>query len=108
MGYLYLAIAIAGEILGTTMLKYSQGFTKLLPSAGVVLGYGFAFYCLSLALKTMPLGVSYAIWSGVGTALTAIIGFLLWKEKLSAAGVAGIVFIILGVALLNISSNTHA
>ncbi|MGX4583250.1 DMT family transporter [Paenibacillus chitinolyticus] len=108
MGYVYLAIAIIGEIFATSLLKSSEGFTKWLPSAGVILGYGTAFYCLSLALKTLPLGLSYALWSGVGTAFTAILGFLVWREKLSVAGVIGIILIIAGGALLNLTNKGHA
>ena len=102
-GYLFLLIAIAGEIIGTSSLKGTAGFTKFWPSVGVVLGYAAAFYFLALTLKYVPLGVTYAIWSGVGTALTAIIGVLFWNEKLSLIGVAGILLIIAGVILLHLS-----
>jgi multidrug transporter EmrE-like cation transporter len=98
---LLLALAIASEVAGTTSLKYSEGFTKLTPSVIVVVGYGLAFYLLSLSLKHIPLGTAYAIWSGVGTAATAVIGVLLWREIVDLPRVLGILLIIGGVVLLN-------
>lgn len=105
--YLLLAAAIASELFGTSMLKASAGFTKLYPSLATVLGFGLAFYSLSLALNHIPLGVAYAIWSGVGTAITAIIGILVWKETASVTTVTGIVLIIVGVVILNLKSTAH-
>ena len=102
-GYLALTISIICEIFATAMLKVSDGFTVLFPSIGVIMGYGLAFYCLSLCLKTLPLSLAYAIWSGVGTALTAVIGALVWDEVFTALKLAGIVLIIGGVILLNTS-----
>lgn len=81
----------------------SDGFTILVPSIGVIVGYGLAFYCLSICLNTLPLSLAYAIWSGVGTALTAVIGALVWDEVFTALKLAGIVLIIGGVILLNTS-----
>ncbi|SFJ85858.1 DMT family transporter [Thermoflavimicrobium dichotomicum] len=107
-GYLYLFIAIFGELIATSSLKASQGFSKLVPSLIVIIGYGTAFYFLSLSLKYIPLGISYAIWSGVGTALTAIIGYWFWKESLNIAQLIGIILIIAGVVLLNLSKNASA
>ncbi|MGM9988205.1 MAG: DMT family transporter [Bacillaceae bacterium] len=104
-GYKALAIAIMSEIFGTTMLKLSEGFTNLLPSLAVIFGFGLAFYSLSLCLKTVPLSLAYAIWSGVGTALTALIGVLLWGEPFNMITLSGLVLIIGGVALLNVSNN---
>ena len=75
-GYSYLAVSIIAEVFGTAMLKLSTGFTLLLPSLGVIVGYGLAFYCLSLCLRSIPLSLAYAIWSGAGTAFTALIGFV--------------------------------
>lgn len=103
-GYFALAIAIISEIFGTTMLKMSEGFTNVLPSAGVIIGMGLAFYCLSLSLKSIPLSMAYAIWSGVGTALTALIGILIWKDPFNLITGVSILLIIGGVVLLN-SSN---
>ncbi|MGD6878534.1 DMT family transporter [Bacillus infantis] len=107
--YLFLFIAIAAELFGTSMLKASEGFTKIWPAIGVLLGFGVAFFALSLSLKTIPLSIAYAIWSGIGTAATAAIGILIWKEKLNMLSAAGIILIILGVVLLNIASpSSHA
>ncbi|CAH0266157.1 Multidrug resistance protein EbrB [Peribacillus sp. Bi96] len=100
-GYIALGVSIISEIFGTTMLKLSEGFTNLYPSFGVILGFGLAFYCLSLCLKTIPLSLAYAIWSGIGTALTALIGVLLWNEPFNLITLGGLVLIIGGVVLLN-------
>lgn len=83
------------------MLKVSNGFKNVFPSLGIVVGYGVAFYALSLSLKTLPLGLAYAIWAGLGTALTAIVGFTIYKEKFSRKKLFGLVLIIGGVILLN-------
>lgn len=99
-----LAIAICSEIFGTSMLKLSQGFSKPLPSVGVIVGFGVAFYCLSLALKHIPLGMAYAIWSGVGLVLTAMIGVIVFNEKIDMWGVFGIGLIVAGVVVLNVLS----
>lgn len=103
-GYLYLTISIITEVFGTAMLKLSDGFTVLLPSLGVAAGYGLSFYCLSLCLKTVPLSLAYAIWAGLGTALTALLGVLFWDELFGPLKIAGLLLIIGGVILLN--SNT--
>jgi len=85
--YLILLLAIVAEVVATTALKASENFTRLIPSLIVVLGYGVAFTCLSFTLKTLPLGVAYAIWSGVGTALVALIGGLYYKQSLDLPAV---------------------
>ncbi|MFB6367471.1 DMT family transporter [Paenibacillus elgii] len=103
--YIALAIAIIAEVFGTTMLKMSQGFTQLFPSIGLIIGLGLSFYTLSLALKSIPLGMAYAIWSGVGTALTALIGILFWGDPFSIITILSIVIIIGGVVLLNFSNH---
>ena len=100
--WLILLAAIGSEIVGTTALRFSEGFTRLIPSLLVVLGYGMAFYLLSLTLKTIPLGTTYAVWSGAGTAIVALIGVWLWKEPVNLARVLGIGLIIVGVVLLNL------
>ncbi|REK62482.1 MAG: QacE family quaternary ammonium compound efflux SMR transporter [Cohnella sp.] len=105
--YLFLALAIAAELFGTSMLKASGGFTKLYPSLGTLLGFGVAFYSLSLSLQHIPLGVAYAIWSGVGTAVTAVVGIVVWKETASFATVAGILLIVAGVIVLNLKGGAH-
>lgn len=102
-GYLFLSISIISELVATSLLKLSDGMSVFLPSVGVAVGYGLAFYFLSLSLKTIPLSLAYAIWSGVGTALTALIGVIFWGEVLTILMLVGIVFIIGGVVLLNSS-----
>jgi small multidrug resistance pump len=95
-------MAILSEIVATTSLKLSDGFSKPLPSILVVIGYGTAFYFLSLTLKNMALGTAYAIWSGLGTAGAIIIGALIWKESLNPWRLLGIALIIVGVSVLNL------
>lgn len=107
-GYLALIMAILGEVFGTTMLKLSEGFTNLFPSIGVVIGFGLAFYFLSQCLKTLSLSLAYAIWSGVGTALTALLGVLIWKDDFNMYTLFGLVLIIGGVVLLNSKSTKNA
>ncbi|API93638.1 multidrug resistance protein EbrB [Virgibacillus pantothenticus] len=102
-GYMHLIIAIILEVFGTTMMKLSNGFSNLLPTISFIIGFGFAFYFLSLSLKTISLSLAYAIWSGVGTALTALIGIVLWEEPFSYLTGLGLVAIIGGVILLNIA-----
>ena len=103
-GYIALSISIIFEIFATAMLKMSDGFTNLLPSIAVIIGYGISFYALSISLKTIPLSLAYAIWAGVGTAITALIGVLVWNEFFSLLKLSGLILIIGGVILLN-SSN---
>ncbi|MEK4480708.1 MULTISPECIES: DMT family transporter [Paenibacillus] len=105
--YVLLATAIICEVFGSSMLKVSNGFKKILPSIGVVLGMGSAFYCLSLALSTIPLGTAYAIWSGVGTALTALIGVIIYKEKFNLKKLLGLILIIGGVVIMKLSGGSH-
>ncbi|NQX71645.1 multidrug efflux SMR transporter [Paenibacillus alba] len=101
--FVLLAAAILAEVFGSSMLKVSNGFKKLFPSLGVVVGMGLAFYCLSLSLKVIPLGTAYAIWSGAGTALTALIGVVIYKEKLNLKNYLGLVLIIGGVVMMKLS-----
>lgn len=105
--YLLLATAIICEVFGSSLLKVSNGFKKILPSIGVVLGMGSAFYCLSLALSTIPLGTAYAIWSGVGTALTALIGVIIYKENFNLKKLLGLILIIGGVVIMKLSGGSH-
>ena len=105
-GYLLLITAILGEVFGSTMLKVSNGFKKIIPTLGIILGYAIAFYALSLSLKTIPLGMAYAIWSGLGTALTALIGITIFKEGFNSKKLLGLVLIIGGVIVLNLGG-TH-
>lgn len=100
--FVLLLIAIVSEVFGSSMLKVSNGFKRILPSLGIVIGYGIAFYALSISLKTLSLGVAYAIWAGLGTALTAVVGFTIYKEKFSSKKLIGLLLIIGGVILLNV------
>ncbi|MBG9817186.1 SMR family multidrug efflux transporter EbrB [Bacillus safensis] len=100
-GILYLTGAILTEVFGSTMLKLSQGFSQLLPSIGVLIGFGCAFTFLSLALKNIELSSAYATWSGVGTALTALVGLVLFNETISTKGYIGLALVICGVIVLN-------
>ncbi len=102
MHYLFLALAITSEIVGSTSLKLSQGFTKGFPSVLVVLGFAAAFFFLSQALRSIPLSIAYAVWSGVGTAATVLIGVWLFKESFDVTKLAGVVAILVGVVLLNL------
>jgi small multidrug resistance pump len=108
MHWLYLAIAIVSEVVATSALKAAEGFTRLFPSLLVVVGYASAFSFLSLTLRIIPLGVSYAIWSGVGIALISLIGWVLYDQSLDVAALVGIGLIVLGVAVLNLFSNAVA
>lgn len=103
---LILFFAILSEVMATTALKYSNGFTKPIPSVVVAVGYGISFYLLSIALKSLPIGITYAIWSGVGLVLTVIVGMTLWKETLDWARGIGILLILAGIILLNVFSKT--
>lgn len=106
MGYLYLTLAIIAEVIGTTALQASHGFTKLLPSLTVVVGYGLAFYFLSLVLKSIPVGIAYAIWAGVGIVLVAIAGAVIYKQIPDLPAMIGMGLIVAGVAVINIFSKT--
>jgi small multidrug resistance pump len=97
----WLALAIGSEVIATVSLKLSDGFTRPLPAAVVVAGYALSFYALSITLRTIPLGVVYAIWSGVGTAAVVVIGLFLFRESLDLVKVVGIGLIIAGVVVLN-------
>ena len=105
---LILFFAILSEVIATTALKLSDGFTRIVPSVIVVIGYGASFYLLSISLKVLPIGLAYAIWSGVGIVLTVIAGILIWRESLDWARVIGIIFIILGILIINLFSKITA
>jgi len=98
---LWLALAIGSEIVATASLKLSDGFSKLAPSVVVVVGYAISFWAMSISLRSIPLGVVYAIWSGVGTAAIVLIGYLLFHEVLDAVKLGAIGLIVIGVILLN-------
>ena len=107
MHWVYLTLAIAFEVAGTTCMKLSAGFTKLVPSVLMWVFYGICFGCLTLALKKVDVSMAYAIWSGVGTALIATIGILYFREPLSILKFVGLVAIIAGVIALNLSGRAH-
>ena len=104
--YIYLAIAIISEVIATSALKSSDGFSKLMPSIAVVLGYGIAFYCLSIVLRTMPVGITYAIWSGLGVVLIAIVGLRYYGQRLDLPALLGMCLIVAGVVVINVFSNS--
>ena len=104
MNWLYLTIAILSEVIATSALKSADGFSRLGPSLLVVIGYASAFYFLSLTLRSIPLGIAYAIWSGVGVALVSIIGWIIYHQTLNAAALTGIALIVAGVVILSLFS----
>jgi small multidrug resistance pump len=104
MDRFYLVIAILSEVVGTSALKASEGFSKLWPSIIVVIGYGVSFFLLSLALRSIPVAVAYAIWSGVGQALIAVVAWFLFRQTLTAGELAGMGLIVSGVVVLSLFS----
>ncbi|HLS43359.1 MAG TPA: SMR family transporter [Paenalcaligenes sp.] len=106
--YLPLSIAIVAEVIATTALKSSEGFTRLVPTLVVIVGYGLAFYCLSLTLKHIPTGIAYAIWSGVGIVLISLIGWIVHKQVLDLPALIGMGLIIAGVVVINVFSKSIA
>ncbi|SFI29621.1 small multidrug resistance pump [Collimonas sp. OK307] len=108
MHWVYLLIAIVAEVIATSALKASAEFTRLVPSIAVVTGYLTAFYFLSLTLRTMPVAIVYAMWSGIGIALIALVGWLFLKQSLDAAALIGIGLIVSGVLVLNVFSKSVA
>ena len=106
MAYLYLAIAILAEVAATSALKASEEFTRLVPSLVVVVGYGVAFYFLTLVLRSIPVGVTYAIWAGVGIVLVALVGVVLYKQVPDIPAMIGIGLIVAGVVVINVFSKT--
>lgn len=107
MNWFYLAIAIISEVLATSALKASDGFTRLHPSI-VVVGYGLAFYFLSLTLRTIPVGIAYAVWSGIGVMLISLVGWIIYDQKLDTPAFIGITLIAAGVVVLNVFSKSVA
>lgn len=108
MHYFYLGIAIIAEVVATSFLKQSDGFRNLGPSLIMAAGYIVAFYCLSLALRDIPTGVAYAIWSGVGIVLIATVAWVFQGQRLDAPAIVGMALIVAGVAIMNIWSKTAA
>jgi len=105
---LILFFAVLSEVIATTSLKFSEGFTRLVPSIVVVVGYGLSFYLLSITLEVMPIGIAYALWSGIGITLIVIAGKIIWNESLDWARVTGIILIIIGILIINLFSKTIA
>lgn len=106
MHYVYLLIAIVGEVVGTSFIKQSEGFTKLAPSIVIVAGYIVAFYFLSLTLRTIPTGIAYAIWSGVGVVLIAVVAWVFQGQRLDSPAIVGMGFIVTGVIIMNVFSTS--
>ena len=107
MKWFYLVLAIVGELIATSALKESKGFTKLLPSFITVLGYGFTFYFLALAIKEIPLGIAYAVWAGLGITLVTAVDYFRFHQKLDLPTVIGISLVILGVVIIQLFSNSN-
>jgi len=107
--YLYLFIAIVAEVFATSHLKASENFTRLGPTLWTILGYGVAFLFLSFTLRVVPIGIAYAIWSGVGMVFISVIGWIRYREALDMPAIVGIGLIILGVVVINLfsKSSTH-
>lgn len=106
MSYLYLALAIVAEVIATSSLRATEEFTKPLPTFVMVVGYGMAFYFMTLALRSIPLGVTYAVWSGLGIVLISIIGIIFYNERLDLAATLGMLLIIAGVLVIHLFSKT--
>lgn len=106
--WLILMGAIVAEVVATSALKASNGFSRLAPSVITVLGYAIAFYLLALTLRTIPVGIAYAIWSGVGTVLIALAAWMLYGQKLDFPAVIGMALIVAGVIVLNVFSKSSA
>ncbi|MEL6267182.1 MAG: multidrug efflux SMR transporter [Pseudomonadota bacterium] len=106
MHWVWLGLAIAAEVIGTTALKAADGFAKPVPSMVTVVAYGASFYWLGLALKVVPVGVAYALWSGAGIVMIALIGFVMFGQRLDAAALAGIGLILAGVIVINTLSTS--
>ncbi len=106
MTYILLAIAIIAEVVATSALARSNGFSQFWPSALAIAGYGLAFFLLSLVMRTVPVGIVYAVWSGAGIVLVALAGWLLFGQKLDPAALVGLAMIIAGVLVINLLSRS--
>ena len=104
--WLAIAIAIVAEVIATTALKASNEFTRLVPSLIAALGYGVAFYCMTISMRVLPVGIMYAIWSGLGIVLISILGWLVFRQALDIAAMVGMGFIIAGVIIINVFSKS--
>ncbi|MCP4314472.1 MAG: QacE family quaternary ammonium compound efflux SMR transporter [Hyphomicrobiales bacterium] len=108
MNWVFLAIAITGEVIGTSALKASEGFTRVGPSTITAIGFAIAFYFLALALRTIPMGIAYAIWSGTGIVVISLVGYFYYKQALDLPALCGIGLILAGVLVINTLSNSAA
>jgi small multidrug resistance pump len=106
--WIYLAVAIVSEVIGTTFLKQSDGFSKLLPTMAALAGYGVALYSLSRAIQGIELGVAYAIWAGAGTALIVLLGWAVFHQSIDLAAIVGVLMIVGGVIVINAFSELQA
>lgn len=106
--YVFLAGAIVLEVVATSFLKASDGMSKIVPTVGALVTYSICFYLLSITMKSMPTGIAYAIWSGVGIALISLVGLVVFKQSLDTAAVAGISLICAGVIVINVFSSASA
>jgi small multidrug resistance pump len=106
MKYVFLALAIILEVIGSSFLKASDGFTKLLPSVVTILSFVACFYFFSQALRNIPLGFAYAVWAGVGIVLTAVVSVVVFKQMIDLPAIIGIVLIVSGVVVMNVYSKT--
>jgi small multidrug resistance pump len=106
MNHVYLFAAIGCEVVATSALKAAEGFTRLWPSLIVIVGYGLAFYCLSFAMRTIPVGIAYAIWSGIGIVLIALVGWIAYRQALDLPALLGMALILAGVLAINLFSKT--
>lgn len=104
--WLFLLAAIISEVTATSSLKASAGFTKIMPSVVVVVGYALSFYFLSLVLKAIPIGIAYAVWAGLGIVLLAVVGWMVFGQALDAPALLGMALILAGIIIMNIFSNT--
>ncbi|KXU91101.1 multidrug transporter [Paraburkholderia monticola] len=106
--YALLALAIVAEVIATSALRAADGFSRWLPSTVVVLGYGIAFYCLSLTLRSIPVGIVYAVWSGAGIVLITLVALVLYRQVPDVPAIIGLGLIVAGVAVLNLFSKMQA
>lgn len=108
MSFVYLALAIIAEVIGTSALKASEGFTRLWPSVTVVVGYSVAFYLLALALRSIPVGIAYAFWAGLGIVLITLVGIVVYGEKPDLPALVGLTMIVGGVVVIQVFSSVSA
>ncbi|OGB23623.1 MAG: multidrug transporter [Burkholderiales bacterium RIFCSPLOWO2_02_FULL_57_36] len=106
MKWIYLGLAIVSEVIASSALRASDGFTRVGPTLALIIGYGVSFYFLSLTLRTIPMGIAYAVWSGVGILLICIVGWMFFEQKLDLAAIVGLIFIVTGVVILNVFSKS--